>query len=228
MCRAPRSKPLYSSAASDGYKGPLQSGGDMAGGPPPTRYQEVIIPPAAPAVAAPRQLSRSRSRSPAHSVAAACGDEEEMGYFRLNVIEATPDSPRLRLPQPGAAQTCESPRCQGFEAAQRRSSGPVVQAGLQGSGSGGGPVVQVQQLYPGSAAAAASRVCAQMFGRSSSIFHHGAAMSYLLRGSAADVDVVQAMVQGLPRALQFAAEDALRQLARVRGLKLTGLTLITI
>ena len=135
----------------------------------------------------------------------------EMEYFyRLNVIEPSCEVEAARPQSKSLAGTGQA-----SGPVVRASSGPVVKTVC------GLPLVPLR-FCNGAAAAAASRVCAQRFGSSHSIFHFGAAMSYLLGGSARDVDVVQSMALALPSGLRHQASEALSQLARAPGMKLMG------
>lgn len=161
------------------------------------------------------------SRSPRRCSGAAwlepdAGEEVE-SFYKLNVIEPSPEEDRPRRPaaRPAAQmETDDQPH------SERRPnfcspapSCPVVQwSGLaQGTS------------FPSSAAgAAASRACSELFGSSSSVFRHGAAASFLLRGSVAGFDTQQAMARSLPESLQVSAMATFREMALLGGAVLMG------
>ena len=150
--------------------------------------------------------SSSRSRSPSGPAIAWQDDEdsEGAGFYKLNVIEpsAVDTPPRRAI----VVRRQESPSEPAADPASFR--GPIVHQPTGPSQS--------------AAAAAADRACRQLFGSSSSVFHHGAMMSYMLRGSVADLDVVGSMARSLPEGVDDVGYNILKQVARMPGIRLMG------
>lgn len=178
----------------------------------------------------PAEVTRRRSRSPARSQeelqihpgpSGSWSEADEVS--RLNIIQPTPDDDeewqrRLLLTRFQQAQRAERARA---EAALLDAGPPAL---LQASG----PVVQRSQWSAmqasSAAAAAASRACRDLFGSSSSVFYHGALMSYYLRGSVASHDLVKSLADSLPAHLQSVAAAQLRRLSQAPGIRLMPVT----
>ena len=87
----------------------------------------------------------------------------------------------------------------------------------------------VQRSTWSRAAAAASRACAQAFGNSNSVFHHGAMMSYFLRGSVYCDSAASSLAKDLPDQLRGLAMAQLRELAQNPAVQLfpTSFSVVT-
>jgi hypothetical protein len=131
-------------------------------------------------------------------------EEEEWLHLPLNIIESNPDDEET------------------FDKRQRRAHAIAKLAQEQAAYKR--EAVQqpcsVQQSSWSRAAAAASRVCAQEFGSSNSVFHHGAMMSYLLRGSVYHHSAASSLAEDLPDQLRGLAMAQLMELAQNPAIKL--------
>lgn len=189
----------------------------------------------------PRASSRSRSRSPPRASSSMSSglleaplqqvtawSEEEMAeeVGRLNVIVPTPDDDedRQRLlllerwKQVARSASSSSPvviTSQGDHDGNNNSRSPLPSLGLRAA---------VAMTSSSAASAAASRVCRDLFGSSSSLFYQGALMSHYFKGSALSHGLVSSLVDSLPARLKLAAFAQLQQLSQIPVVQLMPLT----
>ena len=131
-------------------------------------------------------------------------EEEEWQHLPLNVIESNPEDEEA------------------FEQRQQRARALAKLAQEQAAYKRDA-VQQSWSVKPSSwsqAAAAASRVCAQEFGNSNSVFHFGAMMSYFLRGPVYSHSAASSLAEDLPDHLRSIAMAQLTELARDPAVKL--------
>lgn len=186
----------------------------LGGQPPAAKPAEAIRPEGS----ADRARSRSRDRAgrlrepPPAANASGTGvwqvsgtaEEEEWQHLSLNVIESNPDDEeafdKMQQRARAIAKLAQEQAAYKREAVQQPRS--------------------FQQSSWSSAAAAASRACAQEFGNSNSVFHHGAMMSYLLRGSAYCHSAASSLAEDLPDQLRGLAMAQLKELAQNPAIQL--------
>ena len=127
-------------------------------------------------------------------------EEAEWLHLPLNIIESNPDDEEA------------------FVERQRRANAIAKLAQEQTANKRDAAVqlsrTAVQQSSWSRAAAAASRACAQAFGNSNSVFHHGAMMSYFLKGSVYSDSAASSLAENLPEQLRGLAMAQLRELAQ--------------
>ena len=126
-------------------------------------------------------------------------EEAEWLHLPLNIIESNPDDEEA------------------FDERQRRANAIARLAQEQAAYKSDAAVQlsrSVQRSSWSRAAAAASRACAQAFGNSNSVFHHGAMMSYFLLGSVYSDSAASSLAEDLPEQLRGLAMAQLRELAQ--------------
>ena len=135
-------------------------------------------------------------------------EEDEKQLRSLNVIETNP------------ADVEEFERKKSHQAVLDqlvKTQAPASNMSNLAASTPGGPVVQWSSS---GAVAAARRVCADQFGSSSSVFQHGAMMSYFLRGTAYHHDLISSLCQTLPGHLRGMAQAQLQELTQTPGVEL--------